>query len=570
MIMELNVYAVTFWVSILMLMLLLVVAQNRNITYYLLAFATITISNLGYYSISTAETLETALVGNWMQYLGGIYIPIFIFFSTMQLCRMEVPKWLLVFLSLTSMVVLHFVLTIGENPYYYKSVQLGFDNGVAYLIKDYGPVHGLYMLQLYGCVLGAIAIILYSFFTRKNVPHQVTFCMMFIEIISVGGYLLRRFTASTMEWTAIAYIIAEGLLVILIRRIGRYEVAGSIANSLDENSTHAYIVFDRRRRFMGCNDKALEYLPEVKNQRIDGLLDKEKTPVLYEHVGEWLSREVVKEDQCLIKHDGYIFECTLKVLHPGKSKSIDGYMLEVVDVTYEQKYLELLNGYSDTLEQEVQEKTLYANKLQERIVLGIADMVESRDTNTGGHIKRTSEVIRIFAKELKQHADEYGFSKTFLRNLVKAAPMHDLGKIAVEDRILRKPGAFTDEEYEEMKMHSEKGAEIVAQILKDVEDKELVQIAINVAHYHHEKWNGEGYPEGLSREGIPKEARIMALADVFDTLVSKRCYKEKMSYDEAFQIIEDSLGSHFDPEFGKLFLRCRTQLEEFYDGLDAN
>ena len=126
---------------------------------------------------------------------------------------------------------------------------------------------------------------------------------------------------------------------------------------------------------------------------------------------------------------------------------------------------------------------------------------------------------------------------------------------------------FTPEEFDEMKKHSEKGAEIVANILNGVEDESLIKIATNIAHYHHEKWNGEGYPCRLAGEEIPFEARIMALADVFDALVSKRCYKEKMDYDQAFAIIEESLGSHFDPEIGRVFLNCRPQLEAYYDGV---
>ena len=127
---------------------------------------------------------------------------------------------------------------------------------------------------------------------------------------------------------------------------------------------------------------------------------------------------------------------------------------------------------------------------------------------------------------------------------------------------------YTTEEFEEMKTHSEKGAGIIIQILEGVEDEKFIEIARNVAFYHHEKWNGEGYPHRLMGKDIPVEARIMALADVFDALVSKRCYKEKMSYEEAFRIIEESLGSHFDPELGKLFLKCRPKLEAFYNGLE--
>ena len=142
--------------------------------------------------------------------------------------------------------------------------------------------------------------------------------------------------------------------------------------------------------------------------------------------------------------------------------------------------------------------------------------------------------------------------------------MHDLGKIAVDDAILRKPGKFTPEEYEKMKEHPAKGAVIVEKVLSNINADDFRRIAINVAHYHHEKWNGSGYPEGLKGEEIPLEARIMALADVFDALVSKRCYKEAQSFDEAFEIIKNDLGQHFDPVIGQIFIECRPQLEEYY------
>ena len=174
---------------------------------------------------------------------------------------------------------------------------------------------------------------------------------------------------------------------------------------------------------------------------------------------------------------------------------------------------------------------------------------------------------KALIEKLKEHK-EYGITDEFLEYVAKAAPMHDLGKIAVDDRVLRKPGSFTPEEFEEMKKHAEKGAEIVMQILDGVNDVKFVEIARNIAHYHHEKWNGQGYPEKLSGIDIPLEARIMALADVFDALVSKRCYKEKMDYDRAFIIIEESLGSHFDPELGKMFIKCREQLEKYYDEME--
>lgn len=202
--------------------------------------------------------------------------------------------------------------------------------------------------------------------------------------------------------------------------------------------------------------------------------------------------------------------------------------------------------------------------IQDSIIRGMAVMVEQRDNSTGGHINRTSDCVKVFMNFL-QNSDKYSFAPSFVKAVIKAAPMHDLGKIAVDDKVLRKPGRFTDEEYEIMKEHAAVGHRIVDMVLAEVDDQEFKSVTRNVAHYHHEKWNGTGYPEGISGEHIPIEARIMALADVFDALVSKRCYKEAMGYDKAFEIIKNDLGTHFDPELGQLFLECKDELIELYE-----
>lgn len=224
---------------------------------------------------------------------------------------------------------------------------------------------------------------------------------------------------------------------------------------------------------------------------------------------------------------------------------------------------------SDTMNEmtdSIQQKTQKIIEIQNSIITGMATMVESRDNSTGGHIKRTSDCVRVFAEYLKTVPAYENVSEKFFENVIKAAPMHDLGKIAVDDAILRKPGKFTDEEYEVMKSHSKEGARIVSEVLSASEDEDFKKIAVNVAHYHHEKWNGQGYPEKIAAEQIPFEARIMALADVFDALVSKRCYKDSFSYDKAFEIIQNDLGTHFDPALGAEFIKCRENLEKLYDG----
>jgi putative two-component system response regulator len=193
-------------------------------------------------------------------------------------------------------------------------------------------------------------------------------------------------------------------------------------------------------------------------------------------------------------------------------------------------------------------------------------MVESRDNSTGGHIKRTSDGMRILVDELKKEGT-LKLSASFCRDVIKAAPMHDLGKIAVDDAVLRKPGRFTDEEFEKMKHHAAEGARVIHEILLHTDDESFKKVAENVAHYHHERWDGSGYPEGIAGEEIPLEARIMAIADVYDALVSKRVYKEAFSYEKADSIIMEGMGTQFDPGLKNAYVNAKPRLEAYYSSL---
>lgn len=202
-------------------------------------------------------------------------------------------------------------------------------------------------------------------------------------------------------------------------------------------------------------------------------------------------------------------------------------------------------------------------EIQNNTIISLSNLVENRDSDTGEHVRRTSAYVELIAKKAK----EEGFFKSILTDdfitlLEKAAPMHDIGKIVIPDSILKKPGKLTAEEFEEIKRHTTEGGRIVHEVLGENEEPEYVNIASDVATFHHEKWDGSGYPFHKKGEDIPLSARIMAIADVYDALVSPRCYKLPMSPEEAFKIISESSGSHFDPILAKLFLELRKPVEE--------
>lgn len=200
-------------------------------------------------------------------------------------------------------------------------------------------------------------------------------------------------------------------------------------------------------------------------------------------------------------------------------------------------------------------------ELQYNTIVGMANLIEGRDGETGEHVKRTGWFVDKIAKKLSTdniYAEQ--IDETFLDNLWKAAPLHDIGKIKVPDAILQKPGKLTTEEFEIMKSHAAEGGAIIYETIGGIEERDYIEMAHDMAKYHHEKWDGSGYPEGRSGEEIPLCARIMAVADVFDALISKRCYKEAMSIDEAYRIIEDSAGSHFDPVVAAAFINLRDEV----------
>ena len=222
-----------------------------------------------------------------------------------------------------------------------------------------------------------------------------------------------------------------------------------------------------------------------------------------------------------------------------------------------------MSSHNFNLEERIRDKIQHIQNIQSQILLGIASVVENRDDSTGGHIKRTSDVIRILIDVIREK-NILKLSDNFCDDLIKAAPMHDLGKIGIDDKILRKPGRLTEEEFATMQSHVVKSANLVEQILNGVEEEHFVKVAFNVARYHHEKWNGMGYPDKLKGEEIPLESRIMAIADVYDALVSKRCYKEPMSFEQAYSVMIESMGSHFDPNLEQVFILSREKLEDYY------
>ena len=222
-----------------------------------------------------------------------------------------------------------------------------------------------------------------------------------------------------------------------------------------------------------------------------------------------------------------------------------------------------LKQLSDSLEQLVNEKTMQVTNLQNAVLNTVADLVEFRDDVTGGHITRTQKYLEVLIAKMIEKGVYVEEANTWnMEYFLLSAQLHDVGKIAISDNILNKPGPLTAEEFDIMKTHVLEGVKAIRKIEDNADEHSFLRHARLIAGGHHEKWDGSGYPAGLKKTDISLEGRLMAIADVYDALISKRPYKSPFSTDEARRIIEEGRGKHFDPALVDVFSEVADQFAE--------
>ncbi|NJD34218.1 MAG: two-component system response regulator [Betaproteobacteria bacterium] len=222
---------------------------------------------------------------------------------------------------------------------------------------------------------------------------------------------------------------------------------------------------------------------------------------------------------------------------------------------------DFLRDKADYLEMEVAKRTREVNAIQDVTIHAMASLAETRDSDTGNHIRRTQFYVKALAEKLKTHPRFSAFLTDYnIAMLFKSAPLHDIGKVGIPDRILLKPGKFEPDEFEIMKTHAALGRDVIQIAENQLGMKvEFLTMAKEIAYGHQEKWDGGGYPRGIAGDAIPISARLMAVADVYDALISRRVYKESMPHEKAVQLMAACKGSHFDPDIVDAFLALKDE-----------
>ena len=531
-----------------------------------LVFVLVPVVNLGYCLFSRSQTLGEALLANVLTYISGCYLLPIMMFTVFSLCHIRLPRWISVGLLAVNTALFICQLYNGASGLIYRSVDFQRTEDSLVFTKVYGPVHVLYYIMIFACFLASIGAMVYSYLRKKQVSRKLI-CLLFLPVIlSIISFFGGRRLFKGIELIPLSLTLALVVYLIIVDKMCLYDVTDTAIDSLVQNGDTGFVSVDFKLNYLGSNATAKAVLPELNGLTVDRPLAR--VPSMKDTLLAWLEafRGNEADNTTLLERNNRIYQIQVGYLFDGHRAR--GYQLFIIDDTPDRQYINLLANFNDELKREVDEKTAHIVAMHDNLILSMATMVESRDNSTGGHIRRTSEGVRLLAAEI-QADGAFALSDDFCQDLIKAAPMHDLGKIAVDDAVLRKPGRFTPEEFEKMKAHAAEGARIVHEILKGTDDPDFKRIAENVAHFHHERWDGSGYPEGLKGEEIPIEARIMAIADVYDALVSKRVYKESMPFDQANAIIIEGMGKHFDARLEPYYLRARPKLEAYYTAVNA-
>ena len=540
-------YGICLLVSVLIWILIACRGYEKINPYTSTAFIIIVIVNLGYWLKSMVLSQEAAMICFCICYFDSTVLLSIMILSMLKALDIKTGFSTKFLAYGTAFLHLFIVWTSVHNSNYYDTITIIHTKMGNVTKVTYGP------LLLFHTVYLSLLIAIFS-------------VLVIVAYVKKGRYSKRTLYTYTVG-------VFVGLMAYLPDVLGLIQfsllpfVYVITTEHQNDQVVRGLVAVDLKMRFLSCNDRAYKFLPELREQVVDEpLLEGTEFARLMYPMMYTFEKEGFASKKFRVGDITCIAEINTFTLRDNGPKR--GYIYELRDATEEQKALDLVNSYNESLNRQVKEATDNIRGIQNKIVAGMANMIENRDNNTGGHVKRTSDIIKILVAEIRRQGI-MDIDDAFADDIMRAAPMHDLGKIIVENSILNKPGKLTDEEYEIMKMHSTKSGEMVMILLDGVEEEHFVKVAFNVARFHHERWDGRGYPEGLVGSMTPIEARIMAVVDVYDALVSKRAYKEPFSFEKATQIMCEGMGTQFDPNMKAPFLGCKAQLEAYYTEINA-
>lgn len=527
-------------VSLIALLFIFKRVSAREHFYLVLLMLVINISNIGYCIELLGTNVDRAFGGTAISYMGKCFISYTLFLYSVNVCKIKVPEIIKNLLFLVHWLVYMTVVTSYRFGLYYTGMRYETEGYFPHVVYDHGIVYYIFMAMQITYFIVCVFMMLRVYSKEKDETQKKRIRTLILIMCISGAGLLLFFTGicQGFDTTSIGY---TAIAVILFYTIIYEDFMGTVEFAKD-------VIVDSMNMGIAVTDKNGSGI--YTNQTAQKVIDLMKNDVAedcYKEIARYAKAGIRRE------YEGHIYQFGVQELE--KDEQLTGYIYNIQDVTEDARYAEIL-------ENAITEKTSDVKRMQHSIIASFADMVEARDTVTGAHVKNTCAYVRIIINGLLSRAGHDGvINRQYAQDTIDAAPLHDIGKIAVSDNILKKPGKLTDEEFEQIKAHSKTGAEIIEHTLAAVEEPAYLVIARDMALYHHERWDGKGYPEGKSGEEIPLCARVMAIADVYDALRSRRSYKEPFTKEKSRMIIKEGAGTQFDPVLVDIFLENIEEIE---------
>ena len=546
-------YIITAILSMVNLVFLVYTYENKKANYYfMLSMVIMALSNCGYLALAFSTQLNEAVLAHKISYIGGCFVPLITLFMICTICNVSIPGWIRYILYALSFGVYFMVLTIGYSDLYYSNLSLGKLGNATVLLHSYEAGHIPFYIILFGYMVAEVALLGYQLIKKRAVSKSKLWILSIMVILNISVFMVGRLINEDIEIMPVLYVIDGWILLYLQKKNMMYNLEDSIASTIQKQEVYGYIIFDDDKKYMGCNKVAQYVFPGIVECTVDSGIDHVEE---VKELSEWLQKYIEEgEDTHQYRRDERYYEIKLsRVWYREKAR---GYVIEIKEETERLKYMSLISNYNSELLEKVKEQTAELTEKQQRInelflqtVTALSEAVDAKDRYTSGHSKRVAEYSRMIAKRL-------GKSKEEQEEIYRAGLLHDVGKIRIPVDIINKPGKLTDEEYNIIKVHPVTGYHI----LSGISGSEQIAIA---AKYHHERYDGNGYPNGLAGDNIPEVARILGVADAYDAMTSNRSYRSGLPKEVVREEIIKGRGKQFDPEIADIMLQLMEEDKDF-------
>lgn len=513
-----------------------------------------TVMLAGYWLRITASDMGQLVSAQKLIFAGGCVLYLMLFRFAVEICGFKLPKFVRIFMTAFALCLMGIMFTFDQHQLVYTSVSFDDTGVVPTLVEKSGVFIYIYRAQFFGYSFLMLLVSLIAIGRHKITKRRMirTELLVFAALQPAIAFLIEKIGHLTFNILPFACAISIAVITFMVYWKSIYDISDEVREMAYEKVDVAIITVSSDHLYQNCNPLAQEMFPGLCKLAYHEKMDPEEFRVI---------QEILSGHRNEYFYHGRVYETEIRNI--TKKNRLAGKVIWFKDATSHVEKVNFMKHYQEELSRLVDSKTAHIIEIQNRVLVAMSDIIEGRDGSTGGHVKRTSYVVKLLTEEMAKQ-DMYQEYRVIFNHIQTTAPLHDLGKLSVDDQILRKPGKLTDEEYEQMKTHAVKGEQMIQTVLDGIENMDVLRISKNIARHHHERWDGRGYPDHLSGEEIPLEARIMAVADVYDALVSRRCYKEPMSFEQANQIMQESFGSQFDPNLKQYFDICRPAIEQYY------